>query len=263
MKKILIAAIASIAVCSGVFAQSTTNVSGNGNTGFGGVIGTGSLFISNNASGTLDFVLTKGTASFNDAIVLYIDSISGGFANTASFNDQADPLRSAISGASGGSTGLDANTRSIVAFNTGFQADFAIGLNITPSAFGGLWSLASGGNNSLPFVTGVNLSPNNSATSATYSWSLNVTNLGLSVNSGQSFKFVGTYLNPTNSFRANEAIGFNISGGNPGNGGIGAYPTTTATSEASFTTVPEPSTYALLALSAAAMGGYFVRRRQR
>lgn len=261
MKKSLIAAAASIALSSGAFAQTFTNQSfnGNGNTGFGGVIGTGTLNISNNTAGNLAFTLTKGSGGFNDAIVLYIDSVSDGFSDTLSFNDQQDGLRQAISGASGGTTGLDANTRSVVTFNTGFTANYAIALN---NGFAGLWQLASGGNNSLGFLTSANLSPTGTGTSSTYSWNINVTDIGLTANSGQSFKFVGTYLNSGNSFRSDEAIGFSISGGNPGAGGIGSYPNTVAASEFSFQTVPEPSTYALLGLSAAALGSYVIRRRR-
>ena len=261
MKKLLIAAVASIALSSGAFAQST-NVSfnGNGNSGFGGVIGTGSLNISNNAAGNLAFTLTKGAGSFNDVIVLYIDSVTGGFSDTLSFNDQQDTLRQAISGASGGTTGIEANTRSIVTFNTGFTADYAIALN---NGFAGLWGLVSGGNNSLTFVTAANLTPTGTGTSATYSWDINVTNIGLTANSGQSFKFVGTYLNGGNSFRSDEALGFGISGGNPGNGVPPSYVSTTATSEFTFETVPEPSTYALLGLAATALGAHVIRRRRR
>jgi hypothetical protein len=262
MKKSLIAAVASIALSSGAFAQSTTNqvYNGNGNSGFGGVIGTGTLNVSNNDTGNLAFTLTKGAGGFNDAIVIYIDSVAGGFGSTLDFNDQDDNLRRAISGASGGSTGIDANTRSIVTFNSGFTANYAIALD---QNFAGLWQLNSGGNLSLSFITGANLTPTGTTTSATYSWNINVTDIGLTANSGQSFKFVGTYLNAGNSFRSDEALGFNISGGNPGAGGIGSYPNTVATSEFNFQTVPEPSTYALLALAATALGAHVVRRRRR
>ena len=260
MKKTLIAAVASIALISGAFAQVTNAFSGNGNTGFGGVVGNSSLQIVSLADGTLNFTWTRGSSDFNDALVVYIDSTSGGFADTLSFNDQGDALRSAISGASGGSTGADANSRSIVTFNTGFTANYAFAAN---TGFGGLWTLASGGNNSLVFNTATGFAPTGSATAATYSWSFNVSSIGLTANSGESFKFVGTYLNAGNSFRANEAIGFNIAGGNPGNGGIGSYPNTIASSEATFQTIPEPSTYALIAMSAVALGGYVVRRRRR
>ena len=262
MKKILLSTLVAAAFAVGANAQLITNTySGNGNTGFGGAVGQGTLQVVNDNLGALNFTFTRGTGNFNDAFVLYFDSIGGGFSKTAGFNDQADPLRSAISGASGGTNGSgDALTRSIVAFNTGFNADFAIGV---ATNFAGLWGLANGGSNSLPFITSVNLLPTGDASSSTYTWSLNVTNIGLTANSGQSFKFVGTYLNSGNSFRSDEAFGFGIVGGNPGNGAPGSYPTTTASGEYSFTTVPEPSTYALLALSALAFGGYAARRRAR
>ena len=241
-------------------AQTTQNTySGNGNSGFGGVIGTGSLLVNNNTSGNLSFTLTKGAGSFNDVFVLYFDSVSGGFANTASFNDQADGLRRAISGAAGGTTGVDANTRSTLTFQSGFSADYAVAID---NGFGGLWQLASGGNNSLLYSKSVNLSPTGTATSSTYTFNLNVTDLGLSANSGQSFQFVGTYLNNSNVWRSDEALGFNISGGNPGSGGIGAYPNTTATSSLSFQTIPEPSSASLMALGTAALLSLRRRRKE-
>jgi hypothetical protein len=126
-----------------------------------------------------------------------------------------------------------------------------------------LWTLASGGNESLIFNTATGFAPTGNNAAATYTWSFNVSAIGLTANSGESFKFVGTYLNPTDSFRSDEAFGFSISGGNPGAGGIGNYPNTIATSEFSFQTIPEPSTYALLALSAAALGAHVIRRRRR
>jgi hypothetical protein len=264
MKKLFLSTITAAAFAVGTqsYAQLiTNNYAGNGNTGFGGSVGTGSLQIVNDSLGALNFTFTRGTGDLNDALVFYFDSTGGGFSTTANFNDQADLLRQAISGASGG-TNLsgEANSRSIVAFNSGFNADFAIAV---ATNFAGLWGLANGTNNSLSFITGVGLSPVNNASAASYTWSLNVTNLGLSINSGESFKFIGTYLNGGNSFRANEAFGFAIAGANPGNGVPGSYPSTTAASEFSFTTVPEPSTYALLALSAAGLAGYAARRRAR
>lgn len=229
-------------------AQSTqATFNGNSGTGFGGVIGGGTLMISNNSAGDVAFTLTKGAGDFNDAFVLYFDSVSGGFTGTGSFNDQADPLRQAISGASGGITGLDANARSIFNFSPGFAADYAFAMN---NGFAGLWQLATGGNNSLSFVTSANLSPTGSATSPTYSFSFNVSNLGMTANSGAQFSFVGTYLNAGNSFRSNEGFGFTAPGTNPGAGGIGAYTTTTASGSFSFTTIPEPSSSILLILGA-------------
>ncbi len=260
MKKLLTAAVMSAALSSGAFAQITNNFNGNGNSGFGGVVGNSLLEIVSLADGTLNFTWTRGTDDFNDALVIYIDSVAGGFGDTLSFNDQQDGLRQAISGASGGTTGLDANTRSTVTFNTGFTADYAFAAN---TGFGGLWTLASGGNESLIFNTATGFAPTGDNAAATYTWNFNVSDIGLTANSGESFKFVGTYLNAGNSFRSDEAFGFDISGGNPGAGGIGSYPNTIATSEFTFQTIPEPSTYALLGLTAAALSAHVIRRRRR
>ena len=59
---------------------------GNGNTGFGGAIGNGTLTLSDdgtNISGTL----TVG-GSMDDVLVLYIQTGPSGFTNTSGFNDQ-------------------------------------------------------------------------------------------------------------------------------------------------------------------------------
>lgn len=52
-----------------------------------------------------------------------------------------------------------------------------------------------------------------------------------------------------------------------GGAGVGAYfntpGTTTSPGDANLVMVPEPATYALLAMGAVAMGGYMIRRRQR
>lgn len=239
-------------------AQTTTqsNYSGNGNSGFGGAIGQGSLLISNNASGNLSFTLTKGPGGLADAFVIYFDTVAGGITSTSSLNDQADGLRSAISGSSGGNTGLDANSRSLLSFQNGFAADYAFAMN---TGFAAVWQLATGGNNSLIYKNSANLNSVTS-TSSTFTFNFNVSEIGMTANSGQSFNFVGSYLNAGNSFRSDEAFGFNPSGGNPGNGGIGNYPTTTVSSSLSFQTVPEPSSASLMALGTA---GLLALRRRR
>src|SRR4051812_39147009 len=75
--------------------------SGNGNAGFGGPIGTGSLTLTDDGT-TLSGTITKGANGFNDALVIYIDSTAGGFADTSTFSDANDGLRKAISGFDGG-----------------------------------------------------------------------------------------------------------------------------------------------------------------
>src|SRR5438034_7840711 len=75
--------------------------SGNGNSGFGGPIGLGSLTLTDNGT-TVFGTVNKGPNGFNDVLVLYIDSQAGGFADTSGFADGADGLRKAISGFDGG-----------------------------------------------------------------------------------------------------------------------------------------------------------------
>ena len=176
--------------------QAQVSYSGNGNSGFGGVIGTGNLQLSDDGT-TVSFTFTTGGGSFNDKLVIYIDSETGGFTDTSSFTDTADPLRQAISG-------FDGTNRSTVNFPSGFTADHVIALD---NGFAGLWDLVGSGSHN--FVSSANLSG-----TGPYTCNATFTNLGSP--SGNSFKFVATYLNNSGAFRSNEAVGDGISGGNPG-----------------------------------------------
>lgn len=175
---------------------------GNGNSGFGGVLGTGTLQMSDDGT-TVSGTLTKGAANLNDAVVIYINSVAGGFTSTSGFTDEADPLRRAISGVNGAN-------RATVNFTAPFEADYAIAFD---QGFGGLWQLVNGGSHN--YITSVNLSPTGNPGSATFSFNFNKASIGLG--GAINFTFVATYLNPNNAFRADEAIGNGIAGGNPGN----------------------------------------------
>jgi len=118
--------------------------SGNGNSGFGGPIGLGSLTFTDNGT-TISGTINKGPNGLNDVLVLYIDSLFGGFSSTSGFADGADGLRRAISGFDGGPN------RSLLAFN-GMTPDYAIALGPASDNFGGLWQLANGGANSHNFI---------------------------------------------------------------------------------------------------------------
>ncbi|MEY4118812.1 MAG: hypothetical protein RLZZ116_2140 [Planctomycetota bacterium] len=182
-------------------------VAGNGNTGFGGPIGAGSLAISA-AGANVSFTLTRGTGNFSDALVLYFDSKTGGFASTANFTDApvGDYLRRAISGLAG-------SARSTVNFPAGFTADFAIALS--PSAsFAGLWALAENGAHT--FVAGANLAPASSVNAASYTFAVARTDLGITGTANADFRMVGTYLNADNAFRSNEGFGNGLPASNPG-----------------------------------------------
>lgn len=178
---------------------------GNAATGFGGPVGQGSLTLSDDGT-TLTGTFTKGAAALNDNLVLYIDSQPGGFTSTSGFADDADALRRSISGINTG--GAD---RSTLTFPGGFTADYAIALGPSSVSFGGVWSLANGGANSLGYIASVNVTPVGTATAATYTFSLPVSQLGLTPNSGATIRILGTYVSST-GFRSNEALPGNVGG---------------------------------------------------
>ncbi len=214
--KILLAATSLISVTIG----SAATYLGNGNTGFGGVIG--SLDVTDDGT-NVTFVLNRGPGGLNDAFVLYIDSVVGGQNNTSQFTDSADPLRQAISGFNG-------TTRTTVNLTSGFGVDRALALN---QFFAGLWTTVDNGSHN--FVTTANGSPGGT-TQATYAMTVSLANLGL--NPGDSFNFVGTYLNPGAPFRSDEGIGDGLPTGNPGTADV------TFTGSRTYTTIPEPTSAA-------------------
>ena len=186
------------------------NYPGNGNGGFGDVIGSSNLNINDDGT-TITFTLTKGIGNFNDALVLYIDTgIPGRSVIDGMVNDQADPLRKAISNE-------DINNSTLITFPSGFEASHAIGLEV---GFAGLWSIPSTGmigDNGLGFVDSANTDLI-TADQAVCSFSIDWTELGLT--SSSSFDFVGIYLNPGNAFTSDEGYGDGIPPGNPGGGSI-------------------------------------------
>jgi hypothetical protein len=212
---------------------------GNGNSSFGGTIGLGSLTLTDNGT-TVSGSLTIAN-TINNALVIYIDNgLGGGFADTSGFNDQGDQLRQTISGVSG-------SGRSLMTFASGFAPQYAISLQPDDGInFGGMWQLANGGNNSLPFITSVNLTPTGTGTApGPYTFSFNLSSIGLAPNSGATFELFGTYISDS-GYRSGEALPGNDTG-SPG------WNPFVQTAFASYTTVPEPSSIGLLLLGAGAL----------
>ncbi len=239
MTRFALTKILSIAAFTSLFTVSDASAvvyASNGNTGFGGVLG--SLEITDDGT-TITATLTRGAGALNDGFILYIDSIGGGSANTANFTDTADDLRRGISG-------FDGTNRATLNFPGGFGADRALGLN---SGFAGLWATVEGGSHT--FLTTANGAPGG-ATQATYAMTFSIADLG--INPGDSFNFVGTYLNTSNAFRSDEAFGGGIGPGNPG-----VPSTATFSSFLTYTTVPEPSVFALFGI----LGFALIFRRRR
>jgi hypothetical protein len=233
--------VAGIAIAGLTSLASAATYPGNGNTGFGGPIGQGSLSLTDNGT-TVSGTLTKGGGGFNDVLVLYIDSVSGGFSDTSSFSDANDGLRKAISG-------FDGTNRSTLTFPAGFTADYALALGPSSDNFGGEWQLVSGGNNSLPFVASANLSPTGTNGAASYSFNFTLASIG----NPSSFQVFGTYI-ANSGYRSDEFIAGNGTG--PGQG----YNPFVGTSSGAYA-VPEPSSAAILLLGAAGLLGRFRKGR--
>ena len=238
----LIIASALVALATTTHAQLTpVTLSGNGNTGFGGPVGNGNLVISNSPS-TITFSLNSASSLGGNDLVLYLDSVPGGFSSTAGFNDAGDGGRSAVSGytatGNGGGPG-----QSVLTFASGFAPNYAIDFG---NSFAGLFGLANGGNNSLNFITGTAQSG-----SAPYTLTIPLSDLGITA--GQSLEAFGTLVSET-GYRSSEAI----AGNDTGTQGWNPY---TQTSFATITTVPEPTTLALLGISSVATMRLFRRRK--
>src|SRR3954471_3607663 len=101
MKTVWKLALGAVLLSGTVLSGSAATYSGNGNSGFGGPIGLGSLTLTDNGT-TVSGTVNKGPNGFNDVLVLYIDSQAGGFADTSTLGDSGDGLRKAISGIDGG-----------------------------------------------------------------------------------------------------------------------------------------------------------------
>jgi hypothetical protein len=230
-KKLFCAAIAG--VLSSGFLQAAITVNGNTNTGFGGVVGNGSLNVSDDGT-NLTFTFNRGTDNFNDFLVIYFDSVTGGATSLPTSGDVGDPFS--------GRRAIVNEFGSGITFPTLFDSDFAFALRSNGSFSNHLFTTPSGANaNTLDFVNTYAVSNFGSNSASAYSWSIPVTALGLTPNSGETFEFVTTYLNPLGgagndaTFRSNEAFGYSMGGANPG------FDSVTVPSSISYTIIPEPS----------------------
>ena len=173
---------------------------GNGNGGFGGAIGSGTLSWIDNGTDIFGTLTVGG--SMNDVLVLYIQSEPGGFADTSGFNYQADSCRQALSGVS-------AAGRSLLTFAGGFRPSYAITLAPAAGCLSGVWRLANGGNNSLVYLGSVNLTP--FGNSGPYTFSFPAALIGMIPGIRSTIQLFGTYVSIT-GFRSTEAIAGNLTG---------------------------------------------------
>jgi hypothetical protein len=207
---------------------------GNGLTGFGGAVGNGSLTFSDSAGNLTATFNPSGAFNSND-LVVYIDSVPGGFPDTSTFFDNGDPGRTAVSGANTGNP-----SQTLVTFPAGFLADYA--LEFENNTFIGLFGLASGGNNSLNFVTGTG-----PANGGPYTITFPIADLGIAP--GASFSFDGTLVS-TSAYRSNETIGASTTipdgPSSAPNAGFNGQTIFSSADVYATTAVPEPTSFGLI-----------------
>lgn len=160
---------------------------GTGGTTGGGAVGTGRLSLTDNGT-TVSGTFYKGSGNFSLNLIIYIDSVTGGFADTTQFSDSGDALRTAVSGYSARDS-----ARATAYFAPGFQADYAIALGVNGPNKGNLYHLVAGGNGSMELIRSVNLNPNNNLTASSYTFSFSLADIGLPAGSGNYFKFQSGY----------------------------------------------------------------------
>ncbi|WP_296381679.1 hypothetical protein [Winogradskyella sp.] len=182
----------------------------NGNSGFGGAVGEGH-FLYSDPNSIVWFQMTTSSNDMNDILVLYIDTgASGRNEIDANVDDSQDDHRIAITNSNAFGYG------SIVEFPTGFEASYAVAINVS---FGGLWSIPSTGSigvGELDFITSVN-STLSSSTQEFYEFSFDWADIGLT--DSDSFNFVGVYVSST-AYSSDEAYGSGIVSGTEGSDDI-------------------------------------------
>lgn len=232
-------------------------------------MGNGSLAVSSALTsatdGTITFTFNPSGGFTNNTVVVYIDSVAGGIANTSNLSDAGDNGRRGISGEQPGTPGGPDNgkaSRTQVNFASGFGADYAIAFDNT--GFNNAFSLPTD-TSALTFVASQKAN-----TGSGNADSITVSYAQLGLTPGGSFSFVGTLIDGTSAYRSNETIGTSATtvGDFGGNGNAGFTGTQTFASSNTFMTdgpvaaAPEPSGVASLLMGALVLGGFAVARRR-
>jgi hypothetical protein len=143
----------------------------------------------------------------------------------------------------------------VATFASGFAADYAIALGVD-NFNGGVYRLANGGDDSLQRLGDVVLTPHDSQTSGSYTFSFNLSDIGLPSGSGNYFKFESSYLTGLGSRTLQS---FESLSGSAGYGLVtfGDYSTY------GVDPVPEPSNVALVIFGGIAVTGGLLSRVRR
>ena len=147
--------------------------------GRAGVVGSGTLSMSNSTS-TVYAGFNKGTGSFTDNLVMFIDSVPGGYTTTSVFSDHANPQETAISGYS--------VSRSIANFAPGFGADYAIVVGVNNGA--AIYQLVNDGTGPhVQLIRTITLGPPGDPNAPQFYWQFDWTDIGLPRGNTNFFKF--------------------------------------------------------------------------
>lgn len=178
----------------------------NGNVGFGGAVGEGH-FLTTDPNTIVYFHMSTSSNPMNDILVLYIDTgAPGRNVIDQSIDDSADAHRIAITNSNAFGFG------SVIQFPPGFEASYAVAINVD---FAGLWAIpntGSVGNGGLNFVTAVN-STLTSSTQGFYDFDFDWADIGLTET--DTFNFVGVYVSNT-GYSSDEGYGSGIVSGTQG-----------------------------------------------
>jgi hypothetical protein len=167
------------------------NYAGNGNAGFSGSVGNGTLSVTDDGT-NLTFTLTPsgGSIGGGNGVALFIDNGTAGFSSTTNFNDASDGGHSVVSGYSG-------SGQSVLTFTNGFSPSYAISLG---DSYTSLYKLANGGNGSFTYITGTGTAP--------LSFTINCAQIGLATNVPATIRIFGSLVS-SSGYRSTEAIAGN------------------------------------------------------
>jgi hypothetical protein len=246
MKKIVVMSFVGISLCGNLRAATTytyygPNYDQSQNAIGNGAIDGGKLSFTAATSATVSAVYTRGSSAFDKYLVIFVDTVSGGFTGTGGFTDNNGGFATAVSGF------RDSSHRATANFASGFAADYAI--VISGDSGGVVYQLVNHGD----FTQTRTISSGLGGTmQSTYSFSFDWVDIGLTPGANNSFNFETSYIR-NDAFRTLETFESLT--------GASGYDTVNFTRYDSFpiAPVPEPANSALLAFGALAVVGFIYR----
>ncbi len=211
-----------------------------------GVIGGGTLSMSNSTS-TVYVGLSRGPGSFTDNLVMFIDSVPGGYTTTSQFSDRGNPLETAISGYGSG--------RSTANFAPDFAADYAIVVGVNNGC--GVYQLVTDdlGTHVLP-LRSFNIAPSGEPNAPQYWWQFDWSEIGLPRANTNFFKFETSLISQ---------YGYRYLQSFEGSTGVQGYNTVTFTNYDTYGVppIPETTSTALAIFGGAAASASLITRFHR